>query len=275
MTENKDLKWADLHIHTRRSDGRMLPEMAVDLAMLQRQTSEFPLSVIAVTDHESIRGGVEARDYSLKMGYDLEVIVGAEITTKDGHLIGLYMTEDVASGKSLEWTVQQIHKQDGLVIAPHPMYKWTRSLKMERIMAVMNHTHPGVYFDGFELLNAGVGDFYKSLGWLPFVEDYNANTYEFWLNHQDRLGAGIGNSDSHFYAEGRIVNGYEEDLRESILARRILVVDTDLPDKKNMVEVVLQVVSSMALEPSRRLVRYAERWLDKIEPLAGTVEAQN
>ena len=101
----------DLHIHSMYSgDGVMPPEQIVARA---RRTG---LDGIAVTDHDTIRGGVETRRLEPA---DMLVIVGAEIMTDQGEVIGLFLKEEITEQK-LERVVEEIRSQGGLVVVPHP-----------------------------------------------------------------------------------------------------------------------------------------------------------
>ena len=98
-------QYADLHMHTSRSDGSLTPEQLIEKAV------GAGLSAVAITDHEVIKPAVEGWEYNQKRGYPLEVVVGSEITTCNGHLIGLFLHGDIPSGKTAEWTVKQIHNK--------------------------------------------------------------------------------------------------------------------------------------------------------------------
>jgi len=101
----------DFHTHSKYSaDGRGEPELMVKKAI------EQGLSGIAVTDHNTIRGGVEAKKYETS---DFEVIVGSEIMTDRGEVIGLFLSEEVKS-KSFMDVVDEIKDQNGFVVVPHP-----------------------------------------------------------------------------------------------------------------------------------------------------------
>src|SRR5579884_1296558 len=96
----KDMRFADLHIHTNQSDGRMSPEQVVDFAV----RTGF-LSAIAVTDHDQIEPAIQARNYSWSQGYDLEVVIGSEISTLEGHLIGLFLKQNPPKGEHYQRTI--------------------------------------------------------------------------------------------------------------------------------------------------------------------------
>ncbi len=105
---------ADLHIHSTFSDGLATPEEIVRYA-----ATRTDLRVIAVTDHNSIEGALRASDAAA--GHPgLEVVVGSEITSKWGHILGLYLSEDVPAGLSAGDTIGAINEQGGIAIIAHP-----------------------------------------------------------------------------------------------------------------------------------------------------------
>src|SRR5438874_11379289 len=75
---------ADLHLHTTVSDG-----MASVAALLEYVEQQTDLDVIAVTDHEDAAGGLRAQELAAKHRYRFEVVPGAEITTRHGHVLAL------------------------------------------------------------------------------------------------------------------------------------------------------------------------------------------
>src|SRR5215467_12130255 len=97
---------ADLHMHTTFSDGWPEPDELVDHA---RSTG---LQVISVTDHDTIEGGLRAAEYAAKRG-GLEVVVGEEVSSRDGHIVGLFLKRRVRPGMSAAATVHAIHDQGG------------------------------------------------------------------------------------------------------------------------------------------------------------------
>jgi len=118
----------DLHLHTNYSvDGWSTPEEMVQQAIAQG------LDKIAITDHETIQGALAARRL-----YPDRVVVGEEIHCHCGtHLIGLFLSEHVPSGLSIEETAEQIRQQGGLVYGPHPFAYITRAAnRARRVLAV-------------------------------------------------------------------------------------------------------------------------------------------
>jgi predicted metal-dependent phosphoesterase TrpH len=75
------------------------------------------LTHLAITDHERIDGAQRAAEMAAA---DLQVIVGEEIRTRDGDLLGLFLREAVAPGLSAADTAAAIRSQGGLVGLPHP-----------------------------------------------------------------------------------------------------------------------------------------------------------
>ncbi len=104
---------ADIHIHSNHSDGTAsIPQI---MEYVQHRTD---LDVIAITDHNTIQGALFAS--SLAEMYDFEVIVGEEISSREGHILGLFLTEEVPAGMSARDTIAAIEAQGGVAIVAHP-----------------------------------------------------------------------------------------------------------------------------------------------------------
>lgn len=99
----------DLHTHSIASPDGSLNETHY------RKMLESELDYIAVTDHNTI---VFAQELRKKLGD--KIIVGEEITTRDGEIIGLYLTQVVKPGMTAAETAAAIKVQGGLVYIPHP-----------------------------------------------------------------------------------------------------------------------------------------------------------
>jgi predicted metal-dependent phosphoesterase TrpH len=109
---------ADFHIHTEYSPDSVMP-----VRSLVRRCQSQGLGLIAVTDHNSIEGGLRAREMA-----DFPVIIGEEVTTADGELTGLFLTEPIPRGLSATETARRIKDQGGLVSIPHPFDVFRRNV---------------------------------------------------------------------------------------------------------------------------------------------------
>jgi len=114
---------ADLHIHTVYSDGSSTVEEVLRKAVL------LGLDTIAITDHNEIEGALKARETAERWGLAVDVIVGEEITTSDGHVVGLFLKDRVRPLLTAEATVDEIHRQGGLAVAVHPFSVWLKIFK--------------------------------------------------------------------------------------------------------------------------------------------------
>ena len=105
----------DFHMHTHHSS-----DCATTVPDLVRRALELGLGAIAVTDHNSIAGGLEARAYVADRALPLHVVVGSEVKTATGEVIGLYLEEDVPRGLPFADTVAAIRALGAVVYVPHP-----------------------------------------------------------------------------------------------------------------------------------------------------------
>jgi predicted metal-dependent phosphoesterase TrpH len=117
----------DLHTHSEASpDGGITPEQYAEI--LRNET----LDVIAITDHDRIDF---ARGMQKALGSEF-IIVGEEITTSEGEIIGLYLNEVINPGMSAKETVDAIHAQNGLVYIPHPFEKIRKGIQPEILQQI-------------------------------------------------------------------------------------------------------------------------------------------
>lgn len=143
------LSTADLHLHTVHSDGHCTPAELVNHVL-----SKTDLRVIAVTDHDAIAGAYEAQRCA--EGSRLEVIIGEEVSTREGHLLAYFIHELIPPGMSAHDTIAAIHAQGGLAVAAHP-YDWmVRSLGHYGMMRHASGPAPVWAFDAIEAMNASL-----------------------------------------------------------------------------------------------------------------------
>ncbi len=114
---------ADLHIHTAFSDGMASPRQ-----ILEYVEAETDLDVIAITDHDDLRGAMETREAWARGRYRFQVVPGMEVTAIEGHVIALFVEEPLPSLRPVEEVLEAVHRQGGLAIAAHPLNWLTRSL---------------------------------------------------------------------------------------------------------------------------------------------------
>ena len=198
---------ADLHLHTSHSDG-----MADVSELLDYAEEQTDLDVIAVTDHDDLRGALDARDRWARGSYRFEVIPGMEVTTTEGHLLALYIDAPVASLRGVEETVEAVHRLGGLCVVPHPFTWLTRGMGLRHIRRLLASGREGVHFDGIETTNG------TPAGRQGAAKAKALNDSEFGL-------AEVGGSDAHFLACVGV--GYTEfpgrtasDLRQAIISRK-------------------------------------------------------
>ena len=159
----------DMHMHTEYSrDSRVA---LADFAALARKAD---LGAVCVTDHDTIEGGLRLRE----MDTGLLVIVGEEITTADGELVGLYLEKPIAPGLSAERTIDLIHEQGGLAYVPHP---FSRNRRRHLRRSVLDRVASKL--DIVEVFNA-----------REVASSSNVRALEFARQHN--LPGGVG-SDSH------------------------------------------------------------------------------
>ncbi len=109
--------FADFHIHTRFSRDSILPEEKFIRIAIERG-----LTHVAVTNHNNVEGAVAVREKVAALGLadQLTVILGEEVSTADGEVVGLFLTKTIPRGLSAKETADEIHRQGGLVSIPHP-----------------------------------------------------------------------------------------------------------------------------------------------------------
>ncbi len=193
---------ADTHMHSTYSDGCGTIEEILEHAQLHTN-----LDVIAITDHDCIEGALRARDLWARKSYRFDFIVGEEISTREGHLLGLFIEKRIRPGLSMEQSIDLIHEQGGIAIIAHPLQPFFRHSCQRHVMDRI-HASKDVCFDGIETWNAsfcGIYSSYVAMG---------ANRQHYGLPE-------VGNSDAHTI--GAISSGITwfegksaQDLRSSI-----------------------------------------------------------
>ncbi len=141
--------FADLHIHTIHSyDG------TASVPAVLTRAKQVGLNVIAITDHDEIKGALQAFDLAPNFG--VEVIPGIEITTAEGDLLALFVTEKIEPGLPLLETIIRVGEAGGICIAPHPMARGMgmKSLSGSAILQALCHPDVRRILIGIETYNA-------------------------------------------------------------------------------------------------------------------------
>jgi predicted metal-dependent phosphoesterase TrpH len=139
---------ADLHIHTRASDG--IDGIAAILDFVERSTD---LDVIAITDHERIDAAVAARTMARDLGHPAEVIVGEEVSTLGGHLLALFIEERIRPLQTLGATIREIHAQGGLAVPAHPLVPYPLCAQGRVLRRLLADPDPATRPDAIEAFN--------------------------------------------------------------------------------------------------------------------------
>lgn len=146
---------ADLHMHSRYSDG--LGSIQEILAFVGQQRE---LDVIAITDHDTIEGALRARELARKQNARFEVIIGEEVSTREGHLLTLFIKQRIPPGLSIERSIELAHEQGGIAIIAHPFNRVFRHSIQREVVDRLTQAPPEEQPDGIETLNgsfAGIG----------------------------------------------------------------------------------------------------------------------
>ena len=107
------------------------------------------LDVIAITDHDDISGALQALELTEKRKWRFQVIPDNEITTRQGHLLALFVTCEFPMLKSLEASMHAIYAA-ATAIAPHPLSWLTTSIRERSLL--LQHTTK-LPFHGIETFN--------------------------------------------------------------------------------------------------------------------------
>lgn len=163
----------DMHTHTEFS-----PDSRTPLARFADAARAAGLGAVCVTDHNTVDGALRLRE----MAAGFRVVVGEEIYSGDGEIIGLFLERAVPPHLPAAETMDRIHAQGGLVYIPHPFSRnRLRHMKLEQLNALVDR------IDAVEVFNA-----------REMSKTSNAKALAFALAHAKPGGVG---SDSHRMSE--------------------------------------------------------------------------
>jgi predicted metal-dependent phosphoesterase TrpH len=234
---------ADLHMHTSLGDG-----LASVQQIFEYVENYTDLDVIAITDHDDSRGALQALELIEKRKWRFKVIPGSEITTRQGHLLALFVTKEFPMLKSLEASMEAVYAAGGMAIAPHPLSWLTTSIREKSLL--LQHTTK-LPFHGIETFNPS----YAGRVSHKRVKELNET-----ILHLPEFGG----SDAH--ANSMIGKGYTlfpgstiEDLMEAIKNKTTVAGGTfmNLPD--HAIIAAPNLWKSMIVHPSYKVRRAVTR----------------
>ena len=175
----------DLHMHTYYSKCSNIKP-----ADLLRIAKEKGLNGVAITDHHTISGAIEAKN--LNRDINFEVIVGEEITTDCGEVLGLYLKDKIERGE-FNHVLGEIKKQNGIAIFAHPFAEFKAKAKGDVFSKV----------DAIEAINS------RSL--------FKFENLKSQIKAKELDMAVTAGSDAHFKSEiGRAYTEFSGNLRDAI-----------------------------------------------------------
>jgi hypothetical protein len=225
-------------MHTNLGDGWISPARLVETA------HQRGLTLIAVTDHDQVEGARRVEELLFKQGSPMQMITGVEVSTRQGHLIGLFVKRAPKPMRPVEESIDAIKQQGGLVIVPHPLGRLVPSLSRRRIDSLLA---AGYAIDGIEIYNPSPANAAQR----AVVREANK---EWGL-------AEIGSSDAHFWQH--VGAGYTnfpgataQDLRGAIAERQVQAGGQEQPPARlNPGSYVAQCAWSWFVDPPRRMIR--------------------
>jgi predicted metal-dependent phosphoesterase TrpH len=141
---------------------------------LEEAITAAGIDVLCITDHNTTAGAEALREQ-----LPCRVVVGEELRTGVGEIIGLFLTDQLPRGLPLGEAVDRIHDQGGLVYVPHP-FDPTRHCLREQELVELAHARK---IDAVEVLNAKTS-----------LRSLNERAAVFAADHDLAAGAG---SDAH------------------------------------------------------------------------------
>ena len=168
-------------MHSDMGDGLSSIEEILDAA------ERAGLDVIALTDHDDIRGAFALREIASRRSSPVAVVAGVEVTTRSGHLLALWVEEEIPMFCSLPDALARIHQAGGLAIVPHPLSYLTFSIGEGALRQLAEYRDDDRMVDAIELRN-------------PSYAGRVRASRAVWLNKNVLRIAETGSSDAHHAA---------------------------------------------------------------------------
>jgi len=191
------------------------------------------------------------RDIAARRSSPVEIVPGVEVTTRSGHLLALWIEDEIQMFAALADTVSRIHRAGGVAIVPHPLSYLTFSVGEGALRALAAATDPRVHVDGIETRN-------------PSYAGRVRAARSVWLNEKVLHVAATGSSDAH-HANLVGTTWTEFDGTDGAALRRAIADRTTRPDGRHWTlgehldGVALQQWRSMVRDPVKRARRRLRR----------------
>ena len=157
-TETKRVR-VDMHTHCEAS-----PDSRTPVAEQARGVRAAGIDVVCATDHNTIEGALRLRE--LADGF--RVVIGEEISSRDGEIIGLFLERAIPRDLNGEETIARIHEQGGLVVVPHP-FSINRRYHMRRASLDRLRSH----IDALEIFNAREAIFLNNRSAAAYAKEHD------------------------------------------------------------------------------------------------------
>ena len=200
------------------------------------------LDVVAITDHDDLTSSLEAREYAARANLRVQVVPGVEVTTREGHLLALFLEERPPALRPALETAEWAIKRGGLCIVPHPFTRWTHSIGL----GVLTKLAREALIVGVEVLNASPAG--------------RASQHRATRFAGEQELAHVGGSDAHMLgivglAHTRFRGRTPDDLKRALEERTCYADGRFAAAREVAAEALPQLARSMIHLPARRLKR--------------------
>ena len=137
----------DLHIHSQYSEDAFGSPKEI-----MKSVKKKGLQGMAITDHNTVKARQNVLALNSK---DFIAIPGIEISTKDGHLLGLNVSTVIPSKLSVQETVELVYDDGGIPIVPH-LYRNMSGIKPEKLSLIQNKITAIEVFNGCSQLKTNL-----------------------------------------------------------------------------------------------------------------------
>ncbi|MBM3251078.1 MAG: PHP domain-containing protein [Candidatus Nealsonbacteria bacterium] len=210
---------ADLHVHTNFSyDGVSSPQEVVRAAL------EKGIECLCITDHNEIRGAVQA----MKFSYDKNILIvpGIEILSSSGDILGINVKKVIPDRLSAKETIKEIRRQGGIAVIPHPFGKpFTNFWGGEKVLKKLD-------IDAIEAFNATVFFSKSNIRSFNFAQKFNL---PFTAGSDAHKAKHIGSAYLEFSKKVQSVEELVEEIlkKEAVISGKVLGIRETFKDRTN------------------------------------------